>query len=41
MTDDIRIQDKHFAFTTTFRDVANTNIVLDFFIENHNDITES
>lgn len=41
MTDEIRIQDKQFAFTTTFRDVDNTDTVLDFFIENHSAITAS
>lgn len=41
LTDDIRIQDKQFAFTTTFHDVDNIDIVLDFFIETHSDIAES
>lgn len=41
LTDDIRLQDKQFAFYATFRDYANTDVVFDFVVENHKKIAES
>lgn len=41
LTDDIRLQDKTLAFSATFRDAANIDVVLDFVIENHKKMSES
>lgn len=41
LTNDVRLQDKQFAFYSTFRDAANTDIVFDFLRENHKKIAEA